>query len=329
MDESAFREQLRKRHLDPGTIDRSVASVRHFEAFLAADDRSRSVDGASAEDIRRYVEVLDRAGKAEPESLLAIARYARFVRNDEVTVAVLERIDGAEVPVRLREKLNELAGPTRADQVFAGLDIPSVAATPDERASFMGVLADRVLQDPEVATAALTSNLHYQPKEAFAEERERFLAAPDIDWFVEDEHRRYVEFLTQLKDREELYFTQPITDDVIAYVRDTLTCGGGVRHGDEIHVTKIPYQADEYLHESDEQRKRYLYCHCPWVKASLLHPETRVSPGFCQCSAGFEKQYWDAVLDRPVEVGVVQSVLQGDLVCEFAVHLPPDVVPGV
>jgi predicted hydrocarbon binding protein len=50
------------------------------------------------------------------------------------------------------------------------------------------------------------------------------------------------------------------------------------------------------------------------------------SARFCDCSAGFEKQYWDAVLDQPVAVDVVKSALQGDLVCEFAVHLPDDVV---
>ncbi len=213
--------------------------------------------------------------------------------------------------------------------MFEGRDIPSVAASPAEKAAFMGALVDRLFDrvEPAVATTIMTSGLHYEPKEVFAEERERFLAAPDIDWFIHDEHRRYVDFLTRLKDAGELYFTQRITDDVIAYVRTTPTCGGGVRQGGEIHVTKIPYQADEYLHESDEQRKRYAYCHCPWAKASLRHPEAHVSPRFCQCSAGFEKQYWDAVLDRPVQVDVVRSVLQGDLVCEFAVHLPEDLVP--
>ena len=123
-----------------------------------------------------------------------------------------------------------------------------------------------------------------------------------------------------------LYYTQPITDDVLAYVRETPTCGGGVREGNEIRVTKIPYQADAYLHETDEQRKRYLYCHCPWARTSLLHPEAAVSARFCQCSAGFEKQSWDAVVDEPVTVDVVRSVLQGDLVCEFRVHLPEAVL---
>ncbi len=329
MDEAAFREHLRSRHLDPETVERSVAGVRRFETYVQREEPGATIDRATVEDVRRYVEELDRTGEASPEDLLAVGRYERLVRTDRVVVEILERIDGADVPERLRQKLGQLAGPERRDEVFEALDIPSVAASPVEKIGFMGALIDRLfdLIDPAVATTVMTSGLHYEPKEVFTEERERFLAAPDIDWFIRDEHRRYVEFLTTLKDGGDLYFTQYITDDVIAYVRDTPTCGGGVRQGEAIHVTKIPYQADLYLHESDEQRKRYFYCHCPWAKESIRHAWARVSPQFCQCSAGFEKQYWDAVLDQPVQVDVVRSVLQGDLVCEFAVHLPEDVVP--
>jgi hypothetical protein len=180
--------------------------------------------------------------------------------------------------------------------------------------------------DATIATTVLSSGLHHVPREAFAEARMRYLAAPDIDWFIEDEHNRYVDDLAALKDEGALYFTQPITDEVLAYVRGTPTCGGGVRQGDEIRVTKIPYEADRYLHETDPLRKRYLCCHCPWAKESILHAEAGVSARFCQCSAGFEKQYWDAVLDQPVDVRVVRSVLQGDLVCEFGVQLPAEVI---
>jgi hypothetical protein len=163
------------------------------------------------------------------------------------------------------------------------------------------------------------------PKEAFAEERARYLAAPDIDSFIADEHRRYVDYLAGLKDEDALYYTQPITDAVLAYVRATPSCGPGLRDGDVIRIIKLPYQADRYLHETDELGKRYFACHCPWARDSILHPENAVSARFCECSAGFEKQYWDAVFDEPVVVDVVRSVLAGDLVCEFAVHLPDDV----
>jgi len=328
MDEAGFRAALRTRHLDPEEIERSVAMVRRFEEFVQRYRPAATAARATAGDVERFLEELARTTKDSADDVLAIGRYSRLTHNDEALVALLERIDGAEVPANLSRTLGDLVGEEQRDEVFAGLEIPPIGAAPDQKNAFMRELVERLFGriDADTATTVLTSGLHYVPKEAFAEERERYLAAPDIDSFIEDEHRRYVEYLAGLRDDGTLYFTQTITDDVLAYVRATPTCGGGVRQGDEIHVTKIPYQADQYLHETDEQRKRYLYCHCPWARESLLHPEASVSPRFCQCSAGFEKQYWDAVLDQPVEVDVVRSVLQGDLVCEFGIHLPEDVV---
>lgn len=264
---------------------------------------------------------------ASADDLLSIARYSRFTHNDQVLVAVLERIDGAEVPANFSRKLAELVGDECRDEVFAGIEIPSIGAGSVDRSAFMRQLIERLTGrvDAATATAVLTSGLHYVPKEAFSDERERYLASSDIDAFIEDEHRRYIEFLAGLKDEGALYYTQPITDDVLAWVRDTPSCGPGVREGDEILITKIPYQTDKYLHETDEVRKRHLCCHCPWARESILHPGAEVPSCFCQCSAGFERQYWDAVLCQPVQVDVVRSVLRGDLVCEFAAHLPADV----
>jgi hypothetical protein len=78
----------------------------------------------------------------------------------------------------------------------------------------------------------------------------------------------------------------------------------------------------EYLAETDEKMKSYYYCHCHWVRDSLKAGDTRVSPTFCHCSAGFHKKSWELILDQPLEAEMVESVLQGDPWCKFAIHLP-------
>lgn len=328
MNEVAFREQLQARNLAPESVDRSVAMVRRFEAFLQRYRPAATADRAAAGDVHQFVEELARTGENTEENVLAIGRYSRLAHNYEALIAVLESIDGSEVPIRLSQKLAMLVGEEQRDEVFAGLEIPPIGATPASKNAFMrdlmGRLEGRV--DDGALTATLTSGLHYEPPEVFSEERQRYLEAPDIDSFIRDEHRRYLEFLTGIKDEGSLYYTQPITDTVIAWVADTPTCGPGLRRGNEIYITKIPYQADEYLHETDGIRKRYLCCHCPWARESILHPGAEVPARFCECSAGFEKQYWDAVLGQAVQVEVAGSALRGDLVCEFVVHLPAGLI---
>jgi hypothetical protein len=120
-----------------------------------------------------------------------------------------------------------------------------------------------------------------------------------------------------------LYFTQEIDGEVLEYVRNTPTCQNGVREGDIIYVTKIPYMAKKYLREKDPKKKRYYYCHCPWVREAIKS-DTKISPNFCYCSAGFEKRPWDVIFDQPVKADVIESVLKGDFVCKFAIHIPKE-----
>jgi hypothetical protein len=330
MDETGFRAFLATRNLAPEAVESSVAIVRRFEELLRRDRPDAAADEAAPEDVARFVTELAGTSENTEDNLLAVARYCRVVRNDPATVAALELIDGDDVPPNLSRKLAELAGEEARDEVFAGLVRPPIGAPPAERNLYMRALVDRLFArvDDDTATEALTSNLHFVPAEAYAEERKRYLAAPDLDTYLAEEHRLYVEYLTGLKDEGLLYYTQPITDDVVAYIRDTPTCGGGVRDGDVIRTTKIPYQADLALRETDEVRRRYYTCHCPWARESILEPDIGPAAGFCRCSAGYEKRLWDTIFDEPVKVDVLRSVLAGDDVCEFAVHVPAAALPG-
>jgi hypothetical protein len=328
MDEQRFRDYLVTRNLDPAAIDLAVRAVRRFDRRLRAEAPPRGVDEATAEDVRRFAIALLAGSESAEDDLLALARYARLVGNREATAAWVELWDGWDVPHRLAGTLAALAGEEARDAVFEGLSIPRPGTPAEEKPAFTRELMDRLAAqiDPETCRQALTSGLHFVPREAFAAEHERYLAAADIDAFIADEHERYVAYLAGLRDSGELYYSQPITDAVVDYVCRTPTCGPGIRDGSVVRVTKIPYQTDRYLGEEDEARRRYFACHCMWARESILHPDAGVPPLLCQCSAGFEKQYWDAVLDQPVEVDVVRSALQGDPVCEFAVHLPDEVV---
>lgn len=99
----------------------------------------------------------------------------------------------------------------------------------------------------------------------------------------------------------------------------------GVRQGNTIIVTKIPKSGNlvDYLEERDPVKKRHLYCHCPRVR-SALETSAAIPPIYCYCGAGFYKHIWEEILQRAVEVEVLETVLQGDEVCKFTIHLPAD-----
>jgi hypothetical protein len=99
----------------------------------------------------------------------------------------------------------------------------------------------------------------------------------------------------------------------------------GIRQGDAIIATKIPksgYLVD-YMNEPDPQKRRQLYCHCPRVR-DVLKTDQTISATYCYCGAGYYKDIWEQILEQPVEVELLESVLKGDEVCKVAIYLPLD-----
>ena len=97
----------------------------------------------------------------------------------------------------------------------------------------------------------------------------------------------------------------------------------GILDGDRILATKIPksgYLA-AYMEETDPEKRRQYYCHCPRVR-EILKTQESLPVTYCYCGAGFYKGIWEEILQEPVEVEVLESVLGGDEVCSIAVYLP-------
>jgi hypothetical protein len=96
----------------------------------------------------------------------------------------------------------------------------------------------------------------------------------------------------------------------------------GILSGNTIIATKIPKSGSlvEYLMETDPEKKRQIYCHCPRVREAIALSE-RFPISYCYCGAGFYKGIWEEILQDPVEVEVLESVLSGGEVCKVAIHL--------
>ena len=123
-------------------------------------------------------------------------------------------------------------------------------------------------------------------------------------------------FITRLEERFELTEEQ----------RNTVLEGhwgeAGSRKGNTIIATKMPAQFLRYFEASDDIEQRQAYCHCGRIRASIGDPDKILSPTYCYCGGGFYKSNWERTLSQKVEVKLLQSVLRGDKVCQFAITLP-------
>ncbi len=117
--------------------------------------------------------------------------------------------------------------------------------------------------------------------------------------------------------------TMQVSEEMFAEIVSRGWGSAGIKRGNTIVATKIPKSGHliEYMNETNPEIRRQYYCHCPRVSAAVKN-NLMISSTYCYCGAGFYKGIWEEILQQPVEVEVLESVLSGGEVCKIVIHLP-------
>ena len=322
MDIDGFRKFLSSRKAEQRVIKNSIKTLRDFELYL--EERNKEMETATKQDFYDYSAHMIRSGVNTVDNYISILRYGYFKKLNEMIVAGMEVLDGREVIKNMSNRLSSEFSKELRDFIFRDTEIPPLGIRPEEKPRYMQTLVTNLEQ--KIGTDGCSEFLNRGLRDRYEEwrkpDREKFLASKNIDDFLGQKH---IDFIAELEDHlknKTLFFTQEITGEVVDHVKNDPHIESGVRRGKKIIIKKIPHMAKEYLGERDEQKRRYYYCHCPWVKEAFRQSIKPLSPVFCNCSAGFYRAYWEIVFDHPVRVDVLESLLKGDSVCKFAVHIP-------
>ncbi|MGB7061682.1 MAG: hypothetical protein WBF13_04925 [Candidatus Zixiibacteriota bacterium] len=171
------------------------------------------------------------------------------------------------------------------------------------------------LVDEENRIEIMTGCACRYPESELREIRDGYAKTKDIDVAHSLLKDKFVSFLKN---------TLVLEDEIVEDIMNRGWGLAGVRQGHRIIATKMPKSGNlvEYLGETDPEKKRALYCHCPRIREAI-GARIEISPSYCYCGAGFYKGIWEYILQQPVKVELLESVLQGDEVCKVAIHLPP------
>jgi hypothetical protein len=319
MNTQAFREFLLTRKLSEEEIQASIALAERFEAHI------QSTGGKpNAETTWSFCNLLIREGQNTYDNLVTVARYGRFMKNNEIYVAILELLDGAEAQPNLYNKVGEMFGEAVREDVFAGIGVAPLGTPSTDKPRFLFPAIERLVAKvgQKRVEKLLAACLRDLPDEYYKSERRKFLRSKGVADYAAKRHRAFVRALRKSQRQGELFFAQEITDEVVEYVKQNAEIESGVRQGNILYVSKIPYNAKQYLAESDPTMKRYYACHCPWAREAIRNGSVKLNPVFCNCSGGFSKKPWEIIFRQTLEVEVLESALQGDMRCRFAIHLP-------
>ncbi|UCE44074.1 MAG: hypothetical protein JSV57_00845 [Candidatus Bathyarchaeota archaeon] len=320
--ETQFRKELQARKIKDEDIEFAVKAVREFEEHL--ERKNIVFESADLEALKDYLSLLVDEGRNSWERLVAIARYCNLAKKNDYYVYFTSILGARNVLPDMGERLAAIAGEETRRKVFQGFTLPPLGLPQENYPRLTQRIMDKMRAElpGDICKKVLTWNYHKLRAEAFKEKKQRFEKAPSIDEYLKDEHERLIAELERCMKAGQLWYEQEITPEVLEFVRDNQEICTGVKHGDKIYVTKMPYAPKQYLKEKDPALKRYHACHCPLVRSAIRDGTHEIPPIFCYCSGGYEKFHFDNIFGEPVEVDLLESALKGDMRCRFANKIP-------
>jgi len=319
---NGFRKYLQKRKLDPKDIASSVKAVKDFDEYLKVN--KSKLESATVDVLRQYISQLIMNGENSEERFIAIARYCYFTKRNDLYVYLVSIIGAANVPHEIAKRLGAIAGEEIRTSVYESIDFPQLGSPQDDYPEVTKRILERMEAElpPAKCREVMTWNYHKVPAAAFEECKKRFEKSGSIDEYLEGEHKRLVDELESCMKKGRLWFEQEITPEVLEFVKNNQEINTGIRRGDRVFKTKIPYAPKQFLKEKDAVMRRYYSCHCQLVRTAIRKGKPKISPTFCYCSAGYEKLHFDVIFEQNVEVELLESLLKGDSRCRFAIKIP-------
>ncbi len=323
--EKAFKERCKARGLNDAQTRQALAFIKEFEDAHAA--AGLDMENITPQKMKEYIADLMQQGKNTEERFLALARYSYILKNDPVFLLFTQILGPQGVLPSISERAQKLAGTKIGEELFEGIELPPLGALPEAYPPVVGELVARMESrfPSDLCHRILAGNHHQIPESAFEEEKEFYQKASSVNEYLKGRHERMVDELQRHCDEDKIWYEQTITQRVVDFVKSNQELLSAVRQGDTLFVTKIPYNPDKYLTETDPRMKRYLACHCPLAASTILQEGTKVPSTWCYCSAGYEKTLFDNVFGESLEVEVLESVLGGAEQCRFAIKLPDSV----
>ncbi len=305
--------------------EETEAAVKTFSVFLKHLEKTgKTINKFNIEDMKRYIETLTESGENTVDSLIALARASYLAGNNDLYIYFTQIVERENIISNMRDHIEESIGKELTDSIYNNLQSPPTGSPPESAVDHTKKLVEALQSElsEKECRKALTANAHGIPKEAFKIQREKFLAADSLRSYLDNFHMESVKTLTEHAESGKVWFEQTICRKSVEYVRNNKEVLGGVLEGNKIFWTKIPFNVTDWLKEKDPDKRRYLACHCPVAREALNKEKIKIPKAWCHCTSGYIQQRFNAIFDKEVDVECLESVLDGDDVCRFAITVP-------
>ncbi len=324
-----YKTYLEKKNLDSEEISKAIILIEKFSAFL--ESKGILLESVSNDDFYNFSELLIEQRENTYNNYVYLLYFGYYVNNKNLIIAAMESIDGWEMFPNFEKQIIEKYGVDVRDEIFGEISLPPLGIHPKKKPAFINPLVSRFIEKfgPEESVNFFKIGLRDKYTESYKNPKKKYDKIQNIDNFLKDKHQSLYEILTKHYQENSLFFTQPVDEQVLEFVKKDQKISAGIREGNKILMYKIPYMTKHALNEKDKKKRNYYVCHNPLIREALLEEEQPINPIFCNCSGGYMKNFWEAMFEHPVDVELLDSVIMGGEFCRFAIHIPTEIMDKI
>jgi hypothetical protein len=314
MDTGKYQEYLEQKEISD--IEKRMSIIKEFQEYR---DNSKSINDSKTI-VCEFANILIRKKMNTLVNFSFLTDFAEWAELRPLHVAFIELTDCNNAFEVLSEKIENKYGVEMKQRIFEK-EIPPLGSGEKQRSAYACYLTEKM--EKELSSEEM-KKVWYQVqhgipdnfwKENDKADIEKYANIRNIDVFLDMKRKIRDELLTKLNKENRLWYTVEITDEVLEYVKNDPEMEAGIRFGNKVFISKIPYNSVKYLKETDDTMKRYYACHCPLVREAILNKK-KLSPEICNCSLGHASHYL-AGPGKELKGTVLESALKGDLRCRF------------
>nr|QEE16272.1 hypothetical protein DSAG12_02102 [Candidatus Prometheoarchaeum syntrophicum] len=323
---NGYKDFLEQKKMSQEKITDAITIIDKFERFL--HEVGSDITTSTYDNVHDFSAKMIQEKTNTYQNFVYLLYFGYYLKNQDMIIAAMDTIDGGEMFPNLSKQLIEKFGQEFHDEIFTGVEVPPLGLHPKKKPAIIKKLVARIIEKlgPEKSIAFFKLGLRDKYPDSYVQGHEFFQKSQNIDELLKFKHQTLMDNLRKHYKANSLFFTQPITQEVLDFVENDQKISAGIREGNTIIMKKIPYMTNKALSEKDRRKRNYYVCHNPMIREALLEEDQPINPIFCNCSGGFIKNYWEAVLECPVDVELLDSVIMGGEFCEFAIHLPSEIV---
>jgi hypothetical protein len=187
------------------------------------------------------------------------------------------------VLIAMEKCLEEVAGKSMAEEVMQG--------------------SEQITENTDKTTTALWVKNAIERLDASADEKIKMKVMQNCGYNCAKKNSKVIE--RAVTRRKEF---ASIDDFLVAEQKKPPTGTRLAREGNIVYQTYSP-----------QTFTRPMRCYCSLFRQ--LPTQETVSVTYCNCSKGFVEKYWEAILQKPAKVDLLQSAISGAKECTFAIHL--------